>query len=131
MNEIGMLGYDFSCDNILKIFSPGERQFEDIMNKALMAYYELEFEPEREPILFISIEGWAPGDYDRASAEIRKIYSNGINSSLKDSDNKSTVKCKSCDRTFERSSSDGRSIRKTNMCNNCYSNFKFMIDAVK
>ena len=41
-----------------------------------------------------------------------------------------TATCKSCGRTFDTGSSNARSIARTGMCNNCYSNFKWGQDAL-
>jgi len=35
--------------------------------------------------------------------------------------------CKSCGRTFENTSSDAKSIRSTNMCSQCYKNYKYAV----
>ena len=60
----------------------------------------------------------------------------GIFALLSDDDGSNgTAKCKSCGRTYEAGDSRGNynKIKMTNMCNNCYSNFKWsqdMLDAI-
>lgn len=47
------------------------------------------------------------------------------------SGDKDTVTCKSCGRKFQKGSENAKSIRRTNMCTNCYNNFKNANDALK
>lgn len=47
------------------------------------------------------------------------------------SGDKDTVTCKSCGRKFQKGSENAKSIRRTNMCSNCYQNFKYASDALK
>lgn len=42
-----------------------------------------------------------------------------------------TITCKSCGRSFQSDSENAKSIRKTNMCTNCYNNYKKASDALK
>lgn len=48
------------------------------------------------------------------------------------SSNASTAKCKSCGRTFKAGDAAGnyRSIARTNMCKNCYSNYQWAQNAL-
>lgn len=41
------------------------------------------------------------------------------------------VQCKVCDRYFNKDSENAKSIRKTNMCTQCYKNYKDINDALK
>lgn len=41
-----------------------------------------------------------------------------------------TVSCGYCNREFKRSSSNGRSIQRRNLCENCYENMEIMEDAL-
>lgn len=47
------------------------------------------------------------------------------------SKNKDTVKCQVCDKSYQKGSENAKSISRTNMCSNCYSNFKWTQDAIK
>ena len=47
-----------------------------------------------------------------------------VNSGSSSSNSGSDLVCRSCGRSFSRSSSNGRSIKNTNMCENCYHNYK-------
>lgn len=46
-------------------------------------------------------------------------------------DKDDTVTCKSCGRKFQKGSQNAKSIRRTNMCTNCYNNYKKASDALK
>lgn len=47
------------------------------------------------------------------------------------SSSKDTVTCKSCNRKFQKGSENAKSISRTNMCTNCYNNYKGMSDWLK
>lgn len=55
---------------------------------------------------------------------------------ITDSGSSSTTKnekiiCQACDREFQKGSENAKSIRKTNMCTQCYQNFKNASDYLK
>lgn len=41
-----------------------------------------------------------------------------------------TIRCKSCYKTFAEGTSNANNIRRTNMCKNCYENYKWSQDAI-
>jgi hypothetical protein len=72
--------------------------------------------------------------------QMMTVYVNGLlihepkehdYSSSKKSNDKDTVECKSCGKKFQLGSENAKSIRKTNMCTNCYNNFKSVSDYLK
>ena len=42
-----------------------------------------------------------------------------------------TIRCKYCDRKYDEDSNNGKNIRKTNLCLNCYNNMKSAQNAIK
>ena len=46
-------------------------------------------------------------------------------------ENANTIRCKYCDRKFDEDSNNGKNIRKTNLCLNCYNNMKSAQGALK
>lgn len=54
----------------------------------------------------------------------------GSSSYSSSSSSSSKIECRSCDREFSSSSANGKSIRRTGMCENCYNNFKSMQQAL-
>lgn len=59
-------------------------------------------------------------EINRSEQRIQEIQANNPNYSS----SSSTKTCQVCDRKFDKSSDDGWSITKRNMCENCYRNYK-------
>lgn len=66
---------------------------------------------------------------DEHEEDGREHY-NRLKSPSSSSGSQNTVKCKSCGRSFKKGSENAKKITRTNMCLNCYNNFKSMQDAI-
>ena len=57
-------------------------------------------------------------------AETKRVEEAVMQNSNNNTDD-NTVKCPVCGRTFKKGTSNAKSIRRTNMCENCYKNYKY------
>ena len=111
-----------------------------------------------ESLLAYAVEEYVPGGYnddvEASTGDVITLYNNNYKDSYfgqymvtvnvngkcvhkpetrdySNSGDKDMVTCKSCGRKFQKGSENAKSIRNTNMCTNCYNNYKNAIDAFK